>query len=209
MTGLGLWDAYDVCVGSDIHETYVIELGVAAMEKPEVQEAMKRELQNMVDYQVFGEKVKARPGMNIVGTRFVYTQSEAQDGQKTKFKSRLVCHGFAENERPQSDSPTANWESLRLFLAISASLGLENLCSIDVSADFLQAEKLHRDVYVKLPKFVNPDESVVYKLEKLLYGLSDAGRQYWLKLKKILKEDGFVSTLGDECFYRKYDSQGN
>ena len=57
MTGLCLWDAYDVCVGSDIHETYVIELGVAAMEKPEVQEAMKRELQNMVDYQVFGEKV--------------------------------------------------------------------------------------------------------------------------------------------------------
>ena len=96
--------------------------------------------------------------------------------------------GFAENERPQSDSPTANRESLRLFLSISASLGFENLCSIDVSAAFLQAEKLERDVYVKLPKFMNPDDSWAYKLEKPLYGLSDAGRKFWLKLKKILKE---------------------
>ena len=119
-----------------------------------------------------------------------------------------MCQGFAENQRPQADSPTANRESLRLFLSVSASLGFQNLCSIDVSAAFLQAEKLDREVYVKLPKFMNPDESYAYKLEKPLYGLTDAGRKFWLRLKKILKDDGFVQTLGDDCFYRKYRKDG-
>ena len=32
MTGLGLCDVFDIWVASDIHETYVIELGLAAME---------------------------------------------------------------------------------------------------------------------------------------------------------------------------------
>ena len=64
-----------------------------------------------------------------------------------------------------------------MFLSISASLGFENLTGVDVSAAFLQAEPLSREVYVKLPKFIEPDESYVYRLRKPLYGLSDAGRQ--------------------------------
>ena len=169
---------------------------------------MEKEVKNMENYEVFGEKVKARPGMNIVGTRFVNTMSEVQDGQKCKYKSRLVAQGFKEVERAQSDSPTANRESLRMFLSISASLGFENLTGIDVSAAFLQAEPLTREVYVRLPKFIEPDESYVYRLVKPLYGLSDAGRQFYLKLKKILTENGYVPTLGDSCFWRKYGKDG-
>lgn len=84
MTGLGLWDAYDTGIGKNIYETYVIELGIADMENPEVQAAMNKDLENMAHYQVFGEKVKIEPGMNIVGTRFVNTKKEAQGGQKQK-----------------------------------------------------------------------------------------------------------------------------
>ena len=208
MDEFGLWDSFATGISDKINETYIIELGVSAMEKPEVQDAMYKEVENMLNYKVFGKKAKITPGMNVIGSRFVNTQSEAQDGQKTKIKSRLVCQGFAEDQKPQADSPTANRESLRLFLSVSASLGFQNLCSIDVSAAFLQAEKLDREVYVKLPKFMNPDESYAYKLEKPLYGLTDAGRKFWLRLKKILKDDGFVQTLGDDCFYRKYGKDG-
>lgn len=42
-----------------------------------------------------------------------------------------------------------------------------------------------------------------------MYGLSDAGRQFYLKLKKLLKENGYISTLGDECFFRRYDKNSN
>ena len=63
-------------------------------------------------------------------------------------------------------------------------------------------------MYVRLPKFIEPDESYVYRLVKPLYGLSDAGRQFYLKLKKILSENGYVPTLGDSCFWRKYGKDG-
>ena len=147
--------------------------------------------------------------MNILGTWFVNTESEAQDGQKTKIKSRLVAQGYKELDKAQSDSPTANRESLRLFLSISAMLGFENLSSIDVSAAFLQADDLEREIYVKLPKSIEPDENIVYRLIKPLYGLTDAGRQFWLKVKQILKENYFETTLGDQCFYRKYNEDGS
>jgi hypothetical protein len=87
-----------------------------------------------------------------------------------------------------------------MCLSIGASLGFSNLTSLDVSAAFLQAEPLTRSVYAKFPKFIECDENYVYKLHNPLYGLSDAGRQFYLKLKKILKENRYISTLGDECF---------
>ena len=149
---MGLWDNFDIGNDEIINDTLVIELGVEAQKMPEVQEAMRKELLNMVNYGVFGNKVKGKIGMNIVGTRFVNTKGEVQDGQKTKFKSRLVCQGYKELDKAQSDSPNANRESLRLFLSLSAVLGFRSLTSMDVSAAFLQANDIRRDVYVKLPK---------------------------------------------------------
>ena len=39
--------------------------------------AMYKELENMQNYKVFGDKVKIEPGMNIVDTHFVNTKSDA------------------------------------------------------------------------------------------------------------------------------------
>ena len=105
----------------------------------------------MDNYGVFGDRVRMTPGMNVLGTRFVNTESEAQDGQKTKLKSRLVAQGFKEIEKAQSDSTTANRESLRLFLSLSTILGFENLASLYVSAAFLQSDELTRKMYVRQP----------------------------------------------------------
>ena len=48
----------------------------------------------------------------------------------------------------------------------------------------------------------------MYPLIKPLYGLTDAGRQFWLKVRKILKDAGFVSLVGDKCYYLKYNEEG-
>jgi hypothetical protein len=73
----------------------------------------------MDDYGVFGEKVKLT-NQEVVGTRMVVTESEKHDGQKANVKARLVGQGFKEQGKAQSDSPTAERESLWLFLSISA-----------------------------------------------------------------------------------------
>ena len=76
---------------------------------------------------------------------------------------------------------------------------------MDITGAYLQSEDLQRNIYVRLPKEFEPDDSFVYKLKKPLYGLSDAGRQFWLKVSKMFKENGYESVVGDECLYRKVD----
>ena len=102
--------------------TYVIEVPVRDHKKPEIVEAKKKEIENLRKYNVFEEVDDI--GQETVGTRWVITQKEKQYGQKTKFKGRLVAKGFQEKSPPQSDSPTAHTDSLKLFLAIADGCGV-------------------------------------------------------------------------------------
>ena len=196
-------------VGSEyLNDVLVVELSIKEQEREDVKEAIQKELENMKSYEVFGEKMPIGD-KEVVGTRMVVTESEKHDGQKKKIKARLVCQGFKELDKAQSDSPTAHRESLRLFLSLSAVKRYSRLSSMDISAAFLQSESLEREVFIQLPKNIEEDRSYVYKLNKPLYGLTDAGRQFWLRVRKILKDDGFKTLVGDECFYQKYDEKGN
>ena len=70
-------------------------------------------------YGVFGEKMPIG-NKEVIGTQMIVTEGEKHDGQKKKIKARLVCQGFKETDKAQSDSPTAHRESLRLFLSLCA-----------------------------------------------------------------------------------------
>ena len=39
------------------------------------------------------------------------------------------------------------------------------------------------------------------KLKKLLYGLDDSSRKFWLMLNQMLKSLGLKVMIGDEAFY--------
>ena len=41
-----------------------------------------------------------------IGLRWVITQKEKADGQKSDIKGRLVARGFQEQKSPQLDTPT-------------------------------------------------------------------------------------------------------
>ena len=89
--------------------------------------------------------------------RWVVTQKEKSDGQKTQVKGRLVAKGFQEEESPQSDSPMMLRESLKLYFAIAANEGF-GLRSIDIRVAFLQAKGLDRDVYMEPPRDIKNRE---------------------------------------------------
>ena len=182
---------------------YVVELPVKEHGRPEVVEAKEKEIENLKKYEVF-EKVKDEEQQTI-GTRWVITQKEAHDGQKTQFKARLVAQGFQETEKVQSDSPTALRDSFRIFLSLAATTRIEKLRSIDIRAAFLQSDKLKRDVFLRLPKDI-AEEGFIWKLQKPLYGLTDAGRRFWLRVKNILEENGYKRVTGDEAYYFKYEN---
>ena len=67
----------DMCV-------YTVELPTSEHWRPEIK--------NLQDYETFIE-VKDE-GQSRVGSRWVITEKEQHDGQKTKVKARLVARGF-------------------------------------------------------------------------------------------------------------------
>ena len=109
--------------------------------------------------------------------------SEKSINGELKVKARLVAKGFQE-ENPDvlSDSPTCTKESMRLILNIVASKRW--LCwSIDIKAAFLQNRNIGRIIYVKPPKEANCKSNTLWKLNTTIYGLNDASRSWYLKVR--------------------------
>ena len=72
-------------------------------------------------------------------------------------------------------------ESLKIYFAVPANEGFK-LRSIDIRVAFLQAKCLDREVYMEPPKDVKK-EGKIWKMKKPLYGLKDASRKFWLKVR--------------------------
>ena len=183
---------------------YTVEIPVREHKKPDVIEAKQKEIENLEKYGVFEEVEDI--GQEAVDSRWVVTQKEKSDGQKTKVKARLVAKGFQEAESPQSDSPTMLRESMKLFFSVAANEGFQ-LRKIDIRAAFLQADPLDRDVFMRIPKDIRKD-GMIWRLKKPLYGLNDASRKFWLRMKGIFKDIGLVKLSGDEAVYYKVTDQG-
>ena len=150
-----------------------------------------------MDYETFEEV--ADEGQNVIGSRWVITVKEKHDGQKQQCKARLVARGFQESLKPQSDSPTASKDSFKLLMAVAANNGFR-LASVDIRAAFLQSKALDRDVFVKPPEDIRKP-GIVWRLKKPLYGLDDASRKFWLRVKEVLVSLGLRVMTGDEAFY--------
>ena len=101
--------------------------------------------------------------------------------------------------KPQSDSPTVSKESFKILMAISANENFK-LASVDIRAAFLQSRTLDRDVFMLPPADIKKP-GLIWRLKKPLYGLDDASRKFWLRVKEVLKKMGLKVLEGDEAFY--------
>ena len=73
---------------------------------------------------------------------------------------------------------------------------------MDIRAAFLQAKKLDREEFVRPPDDMKK-EGKIWKLLKLLYGLDDASRKFYLKVKETVQELGLKTLPGDNTFYHE------
>ena len=145
-----------------------------------VEEAKGNEYQNLIDNEVFVEVDDT--GQFVISVRWVLTE-KLKEG-KTITKARLCAKGFEEyTENMKKNSPTCDKESVRLLLAL-ASINSWDCHTVDVKSAYLQGNKIEREVYLKPPpEFAN---GKLWKLNKTIYGLCDAARAWYTRVKDEL-----------------------
>ena len=136
-------------------------------------------------------------GQDTISVRWVITE-KIKEG-KPVVKARLVARGFEEHDQDmRKDSPTCSREAVRLTLALSAAHGWD--ChTIDVKAAYLQGDPIEREVFLRPPPEF--DNGKLWKLHKTVYGLKDAARHWYLRVKEELKNLGMkISSLDPALF---------
>ena len=184
----------------DITEVFAINIPTKQHHHPEVVEAKEKELSKWKEFKA-ADEVEFTGKQHVLSSRWVITRKS--DGS---VKARLVVRGFEEIEYPQSDSPTASNNSLKLFFALAANERMK-IQSMDVTSAFLQGQPLKRNVFME-PPAERQKEGVIWKLNKSVYGLYDASRKWFQAVNPELLHLGTKPVSGDEaCFSMVKDGQ--
>ena len=162
----------------DDHD-YLTELSFLADVENGIAQAKIKELQQWKDENVYTEIENT--GQEAISVTWVI-RPKMIDGVAS-VKARLCARGFEEEQLFRTDSPSASREGNRMILAIIAANCWE-LNSLDVKTAFLQGKPIERDVYIIPPK--EAQTNYLWKLNKTVYGLADANRNWYLKLKDEL-----------------------
>ena len=105
-------------------------------------------------------------------------------------KACLVARGFEEKhtEDLRKDSPTCMKEISKLLATIGSSERWK-IRSLDIKSAFLQGKEIQRNICLKPPKEAGCDGKL-WELKKTVYGLGDANRKWYLKVKEELVRAG-------------------
>ena len=100
-------------------------------------------------------------------------------------------------------APVVQWSTIQLVLSMILSKGWITK-QVDYTNAFAQAE-INEEVYIDHPKGFGGADSIhkVLRLLKSLYGLNQAPKTFFDKLKAGLEERGFQQSQLDACLFTK------
>ena len=176
-------------------EINVVNVPKDKRNSPECLQAKNKELDKLKEFNVY--EVVDDLGEEIISTTWVLSMKEGE------IRARLVARGFEEQEEIDKASPTMHKSSLRSLLTIAA-MRTWQIETTDIKSAFLQGSNMSRKVYVKPPKEAGQPKGKIWLLKKCLYGLKDASRHWYLKVKEaLLKHECKQSLLDPGVFYFK------
>ena len=175
-------------------------------------EAMQAEVESLEnnDTWTFVDRPKNK---NVLPGKWVYRVKYGADGQVDKYKARYVAKGYAQVEGIdffETYAPTCKPETFRTLLAVAAQKDL-HLGQMDVKSAYLHSA-IEEEIYLEQPQgFVKRGqngETLVCKLNKSIYGLKQAAKNWYEALKNLLISSGFHRSRNDYCLFVRKDADG-
>lgn len=180
----------------------------AMRENPEIwQKAEQEEIQALKDLgtwevipksQVPDNKKPIRAGWN-------YRIKRNENNEITRFKARLHAKGCTQTpglDYEDTYSPVMMPQTLRILLAVSAQRGYA-MKAFDFANAYLRGD-LDKEIYMSNPPgYKIAKSNQVLKLVKPLYGLKQSGRQWFIKVAQLFKDNQWTQSKIDPCLFIK------
>ena len=142
---------------------------------------------------------------NVVTGKWVRSWKTDDRGNGIKPKSRMVARAFDQIhnvDASETFAPTPSAASVKIAVAVANEKGWL-LRHLDVKQAFIQAN-LDEAVYMRLPTGCGHMSGEVVLLQRAVYGLRQAGRQWSLRLSRVLLQTtGIEKSKADPCVFRK------
>ena len=144
-------------------------------------------------------------GKRALLNKWVFKIKAELDG-KRMFKAWLVVKGYSQRkdiDYAEIFSPVVKLTTIRILLSIVASENL-HLEQMDVKTAFLHGD-LDEEIYIQQPEeFTAPcKEHIVCQLNKSLYGLKQASKQWYKKFDSFMCKSSFHRSEKNQCCYLK------
>ncbi|KAE8733140.1 hypothetical protein F3Y22_tig00001478pilonHSYRG00086 [Hibiscus syriacus] len=140
------------------------------------------------------------PGKVPIGCKWMYKVKFRSNGEVECYKTHLVAKGYNQREGVdfvETFLSIAKLVTVRTVLVLT-SLQHWSLFQMDVYNAFLQGNFLE-EVYMQLPQgFCSQGENMVCRLQKSIYGLKQASRQWNMRLTEALVAAGYIQKLIEE-----------
>jgi hypothetical protein len=146
------------------------------------------------------------PGRTAIKNKWCFKIKQNSDGSVARYKARLVAKGYSQQygiDYKDIFAPVIRFATVRTLLAVTA-LRDYSISQLDVSTAYLYAD-VEEEIYMEQPlgyEMSGPEgQKLVCRLNKSIYGLKQAGRNWNKHLDKWLKSYGLKQSRVDPCLY--------